>query len=80
MGFAVDVSDGAVYQLPVGGEDDLQLKLQYAADSTLLRARWFDQDAQDVRTCVREDFLWSGSSFVSQGRQTGPAYCRPDPS
>jgi len=74
-GFVTDVSTGQVYDLPVGGEDEIQLSLQYVADSSLLRTRWYHQDEQTNRTCVQEDFFWTGSAFQSLGQQHDPTAC-----
>ena len=75
-GFLIDVASGQVYPLPVGGEENLNLTLQFVKDSMLLRGAWDHQDEQTTdRTCVHQDFVWTGARFQASAQTIDATAC-----
>jgi hypothetical protein len=56
--FAADVSTGKVNDFPLGGEEYLDLHLEYSVKSRLVIAHWL----KDSR-CIRQNVLWDGHEF-----------------
>jgi hypothetical protein len=73
-GYVIDLGTGQVFDLPVGGEDEPDLNLQYVKDSALMRANWIGP-AETGGGCVYEDFLWAGRAFSSLGRHVDSRPC-----
>lgn len=57
-----DVSTGKVYNFPLGGEEYLNLDLNYQLQSSMIIARWEGQK------CFQEYFIWKGERFTSLGK------------
>lgn len=61
-GALVDRSTGAVFEVPVGGEDQQMLNIQTRRGSNLFLASWNDT-SDGISSCVFEGFTWTGSNF-----------------
>jgi hypothetical protein len=71
-GFVVDVKSGTILDLPLGGEKNYSLSLDYHPDSKLMKARWIDamgdmdrgdDNWNDHPMCVQQEFLLNGTAF-----------------
>jgi hypothetical protein len=67
MGFLIDVKSGRIFDIPLGGEENYSLRLDYRPNSRLLKARWIDTSNDDNwfdhPLCVRQEFILNGSMF-----------------
>ena len=67
MGYAIDLKDGAVVPLPVGGEANSDLATEYHRGSRLLKAAWKGALLSypgDIKACAGfAYFEWTGHSF-----------------
>lgn len=66
----VDLRSGQISDLPVGGEANPDLMLDYKPDSALLEAQW-DGDSG----CARAFFQWTGQAFKQLQQQTAQGNC-----
>jgi hypothetical protein len=57
--YAGDVTNGRVFDFPLGGEDNPSLGLRYDVRSRALVAYWVDGNQ-----CIRETFVWRDSTFT----------------
>jgi hypothetical protein len=63
--YLADVSTGQIFKgLPLGGEDNIELQLQYQISSKLLRA-WWNNHPFDGNICSEEDFILENNEFIS---------------
>lgn len=60
FGYAVDLSNGSITPLPIGGEEFLYSRLFYEPYSNLLKATWTDGWPPDGRCMVGEWLLQRG--------------------
>lgn len=72
FGFLVDIKSGRIFDLPLGGEKNYGLLLDYRPNSKLLKARWIDamgdiehgdDNWNDHPMCVHQEFVLNGSAF-----------------
>jgi Protein of unknown function (DUF2939) len=87
-GYIEDVTTGKVFDLPVGGDANPDMNLDYKPNSFLLKAYWRsdlayvgDQRANSDPdpTCDFEDFLWDGSQFRGLGEHKEAGLCPSEP-
>lgn len=74
--YVADVSTGQVHAFPVTSENLQMLRLEYRISSNLVRASWVPR-LENFETCMWENFLFTGETFVPLGPQTPgpcPAY------
>lgn len=70
----VDVRNGEAEPLPVGGESQPYLQLEYRADSNLLHASWEEVES-GVSNCVTQDFVRTDEGFTAQPSASTPGNC-----
>jgi hypothetical protein len=58
-----DVRTGRIYDFPLGGEDNQSLTLKFRPTSRLIVAFWHNGER-----CLRDTFLWTGTTFVRQSQ------------
>jgi hypothetical protein len=75
FGYVTDVRTGRVISMPVGGEYEAPLSLEYVTDSALLRAHWQTVPSDFSSACVYENFVWTGQRFASLGRHSDGQPC-----
>ena len=63
-GAMVDRSSGEIFELPLGGEDNMYLEFKSEAGSNLLLGTWEDGFGEDA-VCVFEAFVWSQRKFTA---------------
>jgi hypothetical protein len=66
-----DITNGRVYDFPLGGEDYQMLDLDYRNNSCLIRTKWNQESMCGPE--VQEGFVWRNNQFESLGkRSTNP--------
>lgn len=59
FGIVGDHQTGDLYDLGLGGEEQMYLNLEYGNASNRIRARW-----DDYENCIAQDFTWNGSRLI----------------
>lgn len=67
--YVVDLASGEVDPFPYGGEDQYQMKLLYAPESRLLKARW---TASDDEGCVEQDLVMDSFKWTVLEERSAP--------
>lgn len=62
FGIVGDHQTGELYDLGLGGEEQMYLDLRYGNDSDLIRARW-----DDYENCTERLFTWTGTGLRPLG-------------
>lgn len=62
FGIVGDHQTGQLYDLGLGGEEQMYLDLRYGNDSNILSARW-----DDYQSCFEQDFIWTGTYLSPLG-------------
>lgn len=75
FGIVGDHQSGELYDLGLGGEEQMYLNLRYGNGSNTVNARW-----DDYANCFEQDFNWSGTNLNPVGepqvRPRGEEPCR----
>lgn len=71
--YLVDLGNGMVHDVPLGGEKNYQLVLSYRPGSPVLDGVW--ASPEDFDKCVSQSFKWTGSGFVSLSEPSAPGEC-----
>ncbi len=69
-----DLTNGHIYDFPLGGEDNPNLQLDFRADSRLVKAYWDTSTGPDAK-CESEDLVWNGTRFSQSAVREQPGQC-----
>jgi hypothetical protein len=72
----IDLSNGQIFDFPLGGEENLELELSYRPDSSLLLARYltYAPDGGEP-SCHYKSYAWTGRSFDELTSAIAPGPC-----
>lgn len=78
--FVGDYQSGRIYELGMGGEDHLALRLKFNPESDIILARW-----EEEYSCVSQSFRWVDNRLSAASRKVsaptdGYGSCQVDPS
>jgi hypothetical protein len=77
--YIADNKLGLVYQFPLGGEDNLELRLQHNVKSRLVIARWFGEKQayrEPPRNCIIDHFEWVNErAFLLRSKEVSGSAC-----
>jgi hypothetical protein len=59
-----DLKTGYIYNFPLGGEDYVDLQLEFRAISRLVQASWNTSTDPAQAHCQTEDLVWMGQAFA----------------
>ena len=62
MGYITNVRTGRIYELPGGGDDNPDFRIDFRAGSRLMKTLW-RKGYSDNPTCVQEFYEWTGTRF-----------------
>jgi hypothetical protein len=71
--FVADAKTGEVFSFPYGGEEQLEMQLEYKIESRLLKVTW----RQDENSCMQQYLEFNGREFLVLGGSIFPRvnYC-----
>lgn len=63
----IDLEDGDILEMPLGGEAHYQLRLTHRIESRLLRAVWMDVVTDEYDVCIARDYVIAGDMLILLG-------------
>jgi len=70
-----DLTNGHIFDVPLGGEGNANLQLDFRPDSRLMKAYWDTAPDPTLASCDSADLVWNGATFSQSVTRERPGAC-----